>query len=166
LHRGLIEELKISGPLEEDIVMAIARYMWRKRNLKTYRAIELAKKSHDQLLTTLITRSDIPRDIVRNVLRNNKTAHPEIPIPLLTKENVARVNTLYKEVAKQMGEQNVELALIANQLTIDNLQNELLLTDRLDGMIDRAIKRLLMIRGIKSLATACEGVPNQPLSTT
>ena len=41
LHRGLIAELVPSGVLEDDIVMTIARLVWRKQNLATLRIAEL-----------------------------------------------------------------------------------------------------------------------------
>jgi hypothetical protein len=50
-----------------------------------------------------------------------------------------------------MGDQNVQLAEIADDATIDNLQNELALIDRLDDLIDRGLKRLLMVGRKKSL---------------
>jgi hypothetical protein len=45
-----------------------------------------------------------------------------------------------------------DLANLGDVATIDYLQNELALIDRLDGMIDRCIKRLLLIRGLKSIS--------------
>ena len=66
-----------------------------------------------------------------------------------------------KEVTKQMGEQNLELAFIADHLTAAKLHTELELNDRLDCMSDRALKRLLMVRGIKSLAVSSEALPSR-----
>jgi hypothetical protein len=43
LHRGLIAELTPVGVLEEDIVADLARLIWRKQNLKTFRIAELAQ---------------------------------------------------------------------------------------------------------------------------
>ena len=43
LHRGLIAELVPSGVLEDDIVMTIARLVWRKQNLATLRIAERAQ---------------------------------------------------------------------------------------------------------------------------
>ena len=43
LHRGLIAELVPSGVLEDDIVVAIARLVWRKQNLGTLRIAERAQ---------------------------------------------------------------------------------------------------------------------------
>ena len=165
LHRDLINELKPNGPLEDDIVMTIARYVWRKQNLKTYRKAEAAKKWHDELLTTEIRRHTPPPEIVTRLRRN--TADPERTPYLVSKTDAAEVKALYKEVTKQMGEQNLGLAFIADQVTTANLHTELELNDRLDCMIDRALKRLLMVRGIKSLAVSSEALPSRtPLLTS
>ena len=43
LHRDLITEFASGGPMEEDIVATMARLVWRKQNLSTYRLAELAK---------------------------------------------------------------------------------------------------------------------------
>jgi hypothetical protein len=43
LHRDLIAELGPSGVLENDIVATMARYIWRKKNLETFRITELAR---------------------------------------------------------------------------------------------------------------------------
>ena len=40
LHDDLRNELLPTGPLEEDIVLSIARLLWRKQNMSTYRAVE------------------------------------------------------------------------------------------------------------------------------
>ena len=146
--------------------MTIARYVWRKQNLKTYRKAEAAKKWHDQLLTIEIRRRTPPPEIVTRLRRN--TADPERTPYLVSKTDAAEVKALYKEVTKQMGEQNLELAFIADQVTTANLHTELELNDRLDCMIDRALKRLLMVRGIKSLAVSSEALPSRtpPLTST
>ena len=44
LHHDLSVEFAPNGPLEEDIVMAMARLVWRKQNLKIYTLIENANK--------------------------------------------------------------------------------------------------------------------------
>jgi hypothetical protein len=43
LHQGLIAEFAPTGPLEQDIVATMARLLWRKQNLRTFRIAELAK---------------------------------------------------------------------------------------------------------------------------
>jgi hypothetical protein len=49
LHQGLVAELAPSGPLEEDIVATLARYMWRKKNLETFRIAEGARNRCDAI---------------------------------------------------------------------------------------------------------------------
>jgi len=43
LHQSLIAELTPNGALENDIVATIARLLWRKQNLSTFRVAELAQ---------------------------------------------------------------------------------------------------------------------------
>ena len=43
LEHDLFDELCPSGPSEEEIVMTIARLIWRKQNLDTYRKAEAAR---------------------------------------------------------------------------------------------------------------------------
>jgi hypothetical protein len=123
LRRDLINELKPNGPLEDDIVMTIAHYVWRKQNLKTYRKAEAAKKWHDELLASEIRRRTPPPEIVTRLRRN--TADPENAPYLDSKIDAAEVNAIYKEVTKLMGEQNLELAFIADHLTAAKLHTEL-----------------------------------------
>ena len=160
LHRDLIAELNPKGPLEEDIVVTLARYVWRKQNLKTYGLAQAAKKRRVELMTTLIEREDIPEEIVAR-MQKNRTAYPQIPRRSLSEENIAKVKSIVEQLHEQMNNQDFELAEIADDLTTANLQNELALIDRLDAMIDRAIKRLLMVRGIKSLAVSPVAVPSR-----
>jgi hypothetical protein len=160
LRRDLIAELNPKGPLEEDIVVTLARYVWRKQNLKTYRLAQAAKKRRVELMTTLIEREDIPEEIVARMLKN-RTAYPQIPRRSLSEENIAKLKSIVEQLHEQMNDQDFELAEIADDLTTANLQNELALIDRLDAMIDRAIKRLLMVRGIKSLGVSSEAVPSR-----
>ena len=51
---------------------------------------------------------------------------------------------MIEKVCRQIDDQNIELAEISDHTTINNLLNELASVDRLDSMIDRAVKRLLM----------------------
>lgn len=159
LHRDLIVELSPQGPLEEDIIMTIARYIWRKQNLKTYHLAQAAKKRVEEVMTTLVERKNIPEEIVSRILKK-RTAHPEIPPRFITAENVAALQAIFEELRREMGDQNLELAEIANDATIASLSNELALADRLDSMIDRALKRLLMVKGVKSLSASSEAAPS------
>jgi hypothetical protein len=46
--------------------------------------------------------------------------------------------------------------------TIEGLVKELEVHDRLDAMIDRCIKRLLMARGLKSMSISSHPVSGEP----
>jgi hypothetical protein len=59
LHRDLIAELAPTGPLEEDIVSTIARLLWRKQNLATFRIAELARNRRDAISNERISEADI-----------------------------------------------------------------------------------------------------------
>jgi hypothetical protein len=45
-----------------------------------------------------------------------------------------------------------DLAKIGNIATVDQLMRDLAVVERLDAMIDKCLKRLLFLRGLKSLA--------------
>jgi hypothetical protein len=94
LHQDLIAELHPNGPLEEDIVMTIARLLWRKRHLGIYRLAEAAKKC---------------------------LAYQSAPIRLLTEGRVAEAQALLHDARQEMGDENLELADIADAVTIANL---------------------------------------------
>jgi len=81
LHRDLIAELNPKGPLEEDIVVTLARYVWRKQNLKTYQLAQAAKKRRVELMTTLIEREDIPEEIVARMLKNRTAYRKFLGVP-------------------------------------------------------------------------------------
>lgn len=49
LHRALIAEFSPVGTLEEDIVSDMARLIWRKQNLATFRIAELAQKRDEEI---------------------------------------------------------------------------------------------------------------------
>jgi hypothetical protein len=54
LHRDLQAELCPDGPFEGDIVADIARCMWRKKNLSTFRIAEQARKRHSAIQSEMI----------------------------------------------------------------------------------------------------------------
>jgi hypothetical protein len=152
LHHDLSVELAPNGPLEEDIVMAMARLVWRKQNLKIYTLIQTANKRFNTLISNSLKLSDYEEEKVASpvVGRHQRRRIYESPL-----EWSARFEAASEEALKEMGTDG-ELVDLANVVTIDNLLNELSLIDRLDGMIDRCIKRLLMVRGVKSLAAPPE----------
>jgi hypothetical protein len=125
LHRDLIAELAPSGEFEDDIVTTVARLIWRKQNLRTLRIAELVQ-----------TRCSDIRFEVAGIEDVDPT------------ERVAE-----DRGRKELGD-IYELEEIGEAATFDGLTKELDIKERLDTLIDRCLKRLLFLRGLKSISSA------------
>jgi hypothetical protein len=161
LHHDLSVELAPNGPLEKDIVTTIARLVWRKQNLKIYTLIEKAHERFGTLIDVSLNLREHEEEKVASPVVGRHQRRRVFESPL---EQRARVEAAFEEARKEMGPDR-ELVALADVATIDNLLNELSLFDRIDGMIDRNIKRLLMVRGVKSLSVSAEhSAPQKRLS--
>ncbi len=142
LHRDLIAEFTPNGVLEDDIVASMAHVLWRKQNLATFRIAELARRRRDQ-----IRYEKVPGE---------KIDYPDLT--LLFREEVdpavreAAIRAAEDQARKELGE-IYGLVEIGETATIDCLMKELDVRDRLDAMFDKYIKRLLMVRGLKSMSS-------------
>jgi hypothetical protein len=136
---ALVAEFTPLGPLEEDIVSEIARLTWRKQNLATFRIAELAQKRYEKICSEkvpfihLFPKSD--KDVAEQKARQ-------------------KGYRVAKEQARQELGDTYELIDIGEPATLDGLMKELAIKDRLDGLISKCLKQLLMVRGVKSLALA------------
>ncbi len=152
LHADLIDEYAPSGRHEEDIVESLSRLIWRKQNLSTYRLAKQAELAHSSIY-----------------YKANTAAYPTPIMPLLGGEatkthSPEQIRALYKDADERARTEPgpaLELAKLGEIGTIDYLLQELDLRDRLDGMTDRALKRLLFVRGLKSLSPS-QSPPSQP----
>ena len=54
----------------------------------------------------------------------------------------------------------IQLVEMGDEATIEHLEKELAIRERLDGMITRAFKNLLYVRGIKSMSSSA--APSRP----
>ena len=70
-----------------------------------------------------------------------------------------------KQARQEIGE-SYEWTDIGKAATIDGLLEELDFNERLYGLIDRCLKRLLMVRGVKSLSLAPSSVSTPQISTS
>jgi hypothetical protein len=77
-------------------------------------------------------------------------------------EREAAVQTAERQARKEFGE-IYELAEIGKTATVDGLLRDLGVEERLDAMIDKCLKRLLFLRGLKSLSPASSSAPPQPI---
>jgi len=145
LQRGLIAEFTPEGPFEEEIVATIARLTWRKQNLSTYKLATLAKNRSSAIRAQYGPRFD-----------------PNVPgpmmFPIYGREDIRTADEIQadnraaeQEIRKELGDA-LALVEMGDAVTIERLFKDLDVIDRLDGMIDRCLKRLLMVRGVKSMS--------------
>jgi hypothetical protein len=136
LHRGLIAEYAPDGASEEDVVAEMAHYMWRKRNIGTFKIAQLAEA------------------------RRQAIYQQHLPIPYLMSLSDDDMDPAEREERRRSADQQARDELgdlhtlldIGEPATIGGLMKELDIKERLDGAIEKCVKRLLMIRGVKSLS--------------
>jgi hypothetical protein len=144
LHQALIAELAPSGELEKDIVAAMARFVWRRKNLLTFRLAEFSRKRLSEIRFKCIPQPDYLM-----------TLDEDEPDPA----EVARGEEAATDQARSELGDMYELAEIGEIATIDQLMKELAVEERLDAMIDKCLKRLLFVRGLKSISSSSSSAP-------
>jgi len=128
-HRDLISELNPAGPLEDDIVESVARLLWRKKNLRTLTIAEDAQWRWSAIRPVHIDLQLLGEPKSDSEIRNEKD-----------------------QVKNALGE-NFKFVEIGEAATFDGLEKELSVKERLDFLIDRYLKRLLFLRGLKSISS-------------
>jgi hypothetical protein len=120
------------------------------------------EKLHRELIAELAPVGALEEDIVADVARLTwrKRNLATCRIAELAK---ARRDEIYycigddpgadEQARQELGDIH-ELIDIGKTATLDGLMKELDLADRLQGMINRCLKQLLMVRGVKSLSSA------------
>ena len=137
LRRQLVAEYKPDGPSEEDVVETIARLIWRKKNIATYGVARLAREKH----SSIFARREQP-SIDYPLL---------IPDPRSAEQIGADRKAAEAEIKDELGEAE-ELVELGDVLTLEKLNEHLEVIEQIDRMIDRCLKRFLMIKGVKSLS--------------
>jgi hypothetical protein len=142
LHRGLVEELTPHGRLEEETVAALARLVWRRQNLQMF---EIDQLSH----------------LIAMGLEKAATQEPgewdsRDDDEIISEFNeLAKANQRYDKAQGTRKEKaGSELLEISKTATLKRLMKELDVEQRLDAMIDKLIKRLLFLRGLKSITSS------------
>jgi hypothetical protein len=154
LHREVIAEYSPEGILERDAVDTLARLLWRKQNLVTLRVAELARKHRDAIQSERIAVALAEKD--RLSLLPLETA-------LEPHERKAAIRAAEAQARKELGEA-YELVEVGETATVERLLRDLAVEERLDAMIDKCLKRLLFLRGFKSLPTASSSAPPRPIA--
>lgn len=112
----------------------MAHALWRKRNFQTFRIAKRARERMIQIHEAMVEDPSSDRSIEFEKVFSEKCR---------AAEDQAR-----KELGEQYG-----LVELAEEATIDHLMKELDAQARLDAVIDRCIRRLLLVRGLKSIST-------------
>jgi len=149
LHQECIAHYAPVGPLEDDVVATMARLLWRKQNLPTCRLAEIAV--------------EYDAAIRREMLPSRLEELLECEVPPAKRE--AAMQAAEDEARKELGARYA-LVEIGETATVVRLLQDLEIEERLDAMIDKCIKRLLHLRGLRSLSTAPASPPLQPLPTS
>ena len=173
LHKALVRELAPNGPLEHDIVETIARLKWRKECLWTYGLAEFARQRYfaiksEQEKSSIDRMTDstkVQREIQTNSEERPNEDYTELLIKLWHSPEGRRHRESQRlqeeDIRRRLGPTNYELANLQNVATTRYLIHELSIIDRIDGMIDRCLKRLLLVRGVKSIQSSLSPAPKR-----
>ena len=137
LHEQLVVDLAPNGVLMEETVATIAHCLWRRGNLRIFRVAESVRRRVCELRAAMLPRLDH--------VSPNSDDISEFEKAFLEKWGVAE-----NQAREELGDQYALIEL-GEAATIDGLLKELEVLERLDAMIDRSLKRLLFLKGLKSL---------------
>jgi hypothetical protein len=168
LRQDLIANFTADGALEGDIVADLAGRLWRKQNRATFRAAEVARKHYNAIASREFAKlraSDLTEEekeeekesfawygITEETERQRKAMLAEREKAIQAADDIAR---------NELGDM-YELAKMADTVTVACLMEDLAVEERLDAAIDKCLKRLLLVKGLKSiLASSSSAPPNR-----
>jgi len=134
LRDEVFAEFAPVGPIEEDIVIEIANLLWRKQNFGIFSFAEKVKSRHRAIFACC----DPPLRLMH------------LPEERSPEELRAIRAAAEKQAREELGE-SLQLVDLGEEITMHYYEKELTIVDRINGNIDRCIKRLLLVRGAKSL---------------
>ena len=138
LHKGLIADLRPNGRMEEETVLSIARLTWRRQNLARFEAGQLSHYVWETLKIVVAEESDDIRKFDKEIMAA-----------------FDKMTEASKGARGAKGTRDaVELVEGWKVAVLSRLLKELDVEERLDAMIDRLLKRLLFVRGLKSITSS------------
>jgi hypothetical protein len=141
LHRELRAELCPDGPLEEDTVFDIARRIWRKQNLESFRLAEAARERLSAIRSQM--KPSTPRQLGEDWLRFKIRITPENAV---TEAEEAQAR-------KELGEENYKFIEMGAAATIGQLITDLDVEQRLNAEIAKLFRTLCMLKAFKSVSS-------------
>jgi hypothetical protein len=185
LHAALIDEWKPVGPTEHDAVFSLAKAMWRKRRMQFFMHIERMRVSvepnheaYDEAktlrgLSAYIEAEPDGVDRALTLLLPDRIAeHLRQTLPRASFQSVSKwVHAIQKEIALVLlpaAERFEGFDMMINRdvgfFTHKVIKDELAVEDRIDAMIERAIKRLAQTKAMKQMlgTTSASAESDQP----
>jgi hypothetical protein len=159
LHTDLVAELVPNGPLEGDAVATIARLLWRKQNIATFRAVAAARDKWSEALNAEVRIREWDR--MRNTPYEpdyETDGRETTTLADVASKYLAEAQRIQDNTRKELGEA-YEFVEIGDIATLDQLMKDLAVEERLDSMIDKYLKRLLFLKGLKSLSPSSQTAP-------
>jgi len=150
LHADLIAEFAPAGVFEDEIVAEMAGLIWRKRNLATFQIAKDAQQRYQQI------RSEKGADQTVVPIPGARRFEPEMFVGYKDrdpKELKAAQQAAEEQARKDLG-WTYEFVEIGDIATSYRLKEDIEIRERLDAMIDKCLKRLLLVRGVKSVSPA------------
>ena len=124
LHSRLAAEFAPAGPLEEDIVTSMARLVWRRQNLSTYKLAALAKNRSLKIRAKYGPRFDPNVNPLRGFEREDLRTADQMS---------AEEKAAEREVRTELGDA-MALVEMGDGATIEGLFADLSVIDRLDSI--------------------------------
>jgi hypothetical protein len=124
-------------------VRSIVGLVWRKQNLATFRKVELVKQRYQAIQSEYLPSEPFVPELIYESTEESKPR----------REGGLRAA---EDTRKELGK---NYHLVEVRETVDCLMLELEIDERLDAMIDKQLKRLLLLRGLKSLSTTSSSTP-------
>jgi hypothetical protein len=151
-RRDLIADLHAEGPAESNIVETIARLIWRKQNLETLRIAESARKRSSAIWSRMVPDTSPPEFYL-----NPGTADPNWVRPDPAVVEAAR-KAAVAQAQEELGDQYIFVEM-GDTVTLEQTFKDFEAEERFDAMIEKNFKRLLFVKGLKSLPSAASSAP-------
>jgi hypothetical protein len=165
LRRDLIANFTADGALEGDIVEDLAGRLWRKQNRATFRAAEVARQHYNAIVSREFDKlraSDLTEeeeDEEKFVFEwYGITEEKEIRRKAMLAEREKAIRAADDIARNELGDL-YELAKMADTVTVACLMEDLAVEERLDAAIDKCLKRLLSVKGLKSISASSSSAP-------
>jgi hypothetical protein len=186
LHSALIAEWAPDGATEEEAVLSIAKGAWRKRRVQKFLEVQIMKNRLDpnhasfdesfglrSFAALLQSQPDRAFEHASRCLRPDKISSLESKFPRSEYSSTSHwAQAIIREINSMPeseilpGEAGNVVELLQSFATVSNelFKQELALDERLDAMIDRAVKRLIQTKAMKQMLgqTSAEPTNDRP----